>query len=343
MKKKLGIVLFLAVLSALPAGALDLGDPAPEIAVDAWVTGEAVDPTQIDGKTIYLIEVWSTTCPPCIRTIPLLGDLQKRYAGQGLKIVSFTSDPIDEVRRFLEIYPMEYSSFIDKGGITTVNYMAADNRNTIPHAFLFDRSGAMVWTGNPLDNLESRIKQVIAGTLNREKALAIRDARRNLQAAFAAQDIDGMLEFLKDLQVIEPDNAQYYQVNYRIIAELGVGDAADVNELFNLWYQGCRDQPEGLMVLSTIALEQGPPQFRNPELALAAAKRAYAVAADGDGRTEAGLNLAEVYKSIGRVDLSITMLDQLDDPGYREMIDDIRDYYARLAELGKNPDLGPQP
>ncbi len=339
MKKTLLAALLFAVLSALPAAALDLGDAAPEIAPDTWVTGEAADPAKPDGKTIYLVEVWSVTCPPCVRTIPLLGELQKRYADQGLKIVSFTSDDLDDVKKFLADHPMEYSSFVDKDGATTVNYMAADNRNTIPHAFLFDRSGAMVWTGNPLDNLEGRIKQVIAGTLTKDKALAIKEARNTLQAAFASQDVDGMMSSLKDLEAIEPDNGQYYQVHYRILTELGLGDGDDVKELFAAWYKGCQDQPEGLMILSVLALDQGPPAYRNPELALAAAKRAYAIAT-GD-KTEAGFNLAETYKSIGRIDLALDVLKELAkdaDPDHVETISAIQNYYSRLAELGKHPD-----
>ncbi len=345
MKKTFLAALLFAVLAALPAAALDFGDPAPEISPDTWVTGEPADPTKADGKTIYLVEVWSVTCPPCVRTIPLLGELQKKYADQGLKIVSFTSDTLDEVKEFLKDHPMEYSSFVDKEGATTVKYMAADNRNTIPHAFLFDRSGAMVWTGNPLDNLEGRIKQVIDGTLTKERALAIKEARNNLQAAFTSQDVDGMMKSLKELETIEPDNSQYYQVHYRILTELGLGDAEDIKDLFATWYKGCQDQPEGLMILSVLSLDQGPPAFRNPELALAAAKRAYAVAT-GD-KTEAGLNLAETYKSIGRVDKSLELLKELSandkDEEHAEAIKGIQEFYNRLAELGKNPDAEYKP
>lgn len=339
MKKFIVALAALAIL-ALPVRALDLGDQTPAIAVDAWITGTPADPVKTDGKTFYLVEVWSTTCPPCVRTIPMLNELQKRYADQGLKIVSFTSDPVDEVKKFLEEHPMEYSSFIDKDGATTVNYMAADNRNTIPHAFLFDRSGALVWEGNPLDNLESRIKQVIDGTLTKEKAVTVRDARAKLQTAFEAQKVEDMLAALTELETLEPDNSQYYQVHYRILTELGAGSEDDVRKLLVAWYNGSQDQPESLAVLSVLAMDQGPPAYRNPELALAAAKKAYAIDPTSP-KLQTGLNLAEAYKSIGRLDRSLEIVKELAKdipPENLEVIASIQDFYTRLMDLGKNPD-----
>ncbi|MDR1536097.1 MAG: TlpA family protein disulfide reductase [Planctomycetota bacterium] len=333
-----------SVMIAANALALDLGDPAPEIAAEVWITGEPADPTKIDDKTIYLVEVWSTTCPPCVRTIPLLGSIQKRYADQGLKIISFTSDPVENVESFLTEHPMEYSSFIDKDGLSTVNYMAADNRDTIPHAFLFDRSGALVWIGNPLDNLESRIRKVIDGKLNRETALTLRQAFANLEEAFGEQDVDAMVESLQRLETLEPDNARYYEIHYRIITQLGFGDREDLDSLFRNWFNGCSDNPGGLAALSSLAISQAEPGQRNPGLALAAGKRAFAIG--GETRFEAGLNLADIYKDIGRTDLALKLLDELGrdaDPEQMEIIASYREFYDALVELGKNPDAEYQP
>ena len=344
MKKLLSAVL-LALLVVLPANALDLGDPAPEISAESWVTGEPVDPTKADGKTIYLVEVWSVTCPPCVKSIPIMNDIQKRYADQGLKIVSFTSDTLDEVKEFLEQHPMEYSSFIDKEGASTINYMAADNRTTIPHAFLFDKDGALVWIGNPLDNLETRIKQVVAGELTRDRAIAVREAREELQEAFGSQNISGMLENLRKLEELEPGNVQYYQVHHRILTELGAGDENDVKELLATWYNGSQNQTESLVFLSMVAMDQGMPGTRDPRMALAAAKRAYAL--DTDLKPQAGLNLADIYKSIGRVDLALNVLKEVEavnkDPEETELIQEIRQFYERIQEVGKNPDAPYQP
>ncbi len=339
MRKTLLSLLF-CLFAAVPAIALDLGDSAPAISVDTWVTGEPADPTNVDGNTFYLVEVWSVTCPPCVQSIPLMNEIQKKYAKDGFKIISFTADPEEDVKPFLEQHPIEYSSFIDKEGGSIVNYMAADNRTTIPHAFLFDRSGALVWIGNPLDNLESRVQQVISGELNREKAEKIRAARDRLQEAFGAQNVEGMLSSLRELQSLEPENGQYYQVHYRILTDLGAGDENDVKTLLRDWYGNAQNSAENLVVLSLVAMEQGHPAMRDPQLALAAAKRAYELG--GEMKLQAGLNLADTYKAIGRIDLAIRTVGELQpltsDFEEQAMIDAIQAFYARLQELAKNPD-----
>lgn len=338
--KKIILTALLTLAVALPAFGLDLGDNAPEISAESWVTGSPADPTKVDGETFYIVEVWSVTCPPCVKTIPILNDVQKRYADKGLKIVSFTADDAEDVNRFLAKTPIEYSSFIDKEGATTINYMAADNRNTIPHAFLFDKTGALVWIGNPLDNIENRVKQVLSGQLNREKALGIREAKEDFQAAFAEQNIQGTLESLIALEKLEPDSPQYYQLHHRILVDFGAGDEDDVREVMNNWYKGCQDSPEGLVLLSMLAMDQGPPTVRNPQLAVAAAKRAFEL--KSDAQVQAGLNLAETYKEIGRLDLSIKTLGEIarmaEEPEEKEFIQSIRSFYNRVMEAGKNPD-----
>ncbi|MDR1520786.1 MAG: TlpA family protein disulfide reductase [Planctomycetota bacterium] len=345
MKKMLLSVLIPALFASY-APALDIGDPAPEISVDRWVSGEPADPAKIDGKTIYLVEVWSTTCPPCARSIPILASLQARYADAGLKIVSFTSDSPEEVEEYLADHAIGYSSFIDKDGGSMVKYMAADNRDTIPHAFLFDRSGALVWIGNPLDNLESRIRKVIDGSLNRENALALRDAleeaKDGLNLAIEGQDVSAILASLRRLEELEPDNPQYYQWHHRLLIQVGIGDAQAMAGLFRDWFAGCRDQPEGLAALALAAIGMGEPQSRDPRLALAAAKRAYAIG--GGLRLETGLNLADIYKDIGRLDLALNLLDELaGETDGAEALAGVRRFYESLIELGKNPDAEYRP
>ncbi len=339
MKKFLAALLFCLSL-AVAAQALDLGDPAPAISVDKWVTGTPADPTEVDGKTFYLVEVWSVTCPPCVRSIPLMNEVQKKYAADGLKIVSFTTDAEEDVQAFLKEHPMEYSSFLDKEGASIINYMAADNRTTIPHAFLFDREGALVWIGNPLDNLEGRVQQVISGVLNKERAEKIRAANQRLQEAFGGQDVAGMLAALRELEELEPENGQYYQVHYRILTDLGAGDENEIRRLLADWYKGAGNSAENLIILSMLAMDQGHPAMRDPGLALAAAKKAFGI--DSEARLQAGLNLADTYKAIGRIDLAketvAKMRELTQDPEELDMIEGIITFYTRLEELSKNPD-----
>lgn len=336
MKRSLALMVSF-LIAALSAHALDIGDKAPELHPLKWVTGEpaTVEP---DGKRIYIVEVWSTTCPPCTATIPILNDLNKRYADQ-VKIISFTTDKEEDVTPYLADHPIEYSSFVDDEGASFVKYMAADNRDTIPHAFLFDKEGRLLWIGNPLDSLEKRIQSVLDGTLTYEHAVAVRDAEEALQNAVNGQNVPQMLSSIQQLEELEPSNGRYYQFHYRMLTQLGIGDDAAYEALMNGWFAGCRDSAEDLMILSAIAFEQGHPLHRNPRLALAAARRAYDIA--GDIKAEAGVTLAEIYKSIGRVDLALTLLDELlatAQNDQREALEYFKKFYTQLHELGQNPE-----
>lgn len=335
------VVLALFAMS-IPAMALDIGDPAPAISPGKWVTGTEADPAKPDGKTIYLVEVWSTTCPPCVRSIPILNDIQKRYADKGLKIVSFTTDTEDEVKPFLEKTPIEYSSFVDSDATTAVSYMTADNRNTIPHAFLFDKDGFLVWEGNPLDNVEGKIKSILDGKLNVAKAKEVKTLRDELQGKFSSQDVVGVLDSLAKLESLEPDNQEYYQVHFSILSQTGRHDA--IPDLLNAWYKGCENDADALTLLAMVALDQGHPSSRNPALALAAAKRAVAL---GDGKnSSAGIALAETYKAIGRLDLALKTLDEMETTANMQdvgVIDAVRKFYNKLQEVGKNPDAEYKP
>ena len=68
---------------------LKVGDPAPALKVGKWLQGDAV--TKFEPGKVYVVHFWATWCPPCIGKMPHLADLQARYKGQGVTVISFTS------------------------------------------------------------------------------------------------------------------------------------------------------------------------------------------------------------------------------------------------------------
>ncbi len=71
------IIIFLNVTPSLIAQVL-IGEPAPEITVDTWVSNPSYAFKKIEGKTI-LLDFWFTHCAPCIYTVPHLNDLSEEY------------------------------------------------------------------------------------------------------------------------------------------------------------------------------------------------------------------------------------------------------------------------
>jgi thiol-disulfide isomerase/thioredoxin len=54
-----------------------IGDRAPAIEPIAWLHGDPV--TKYEPGRVYVVEFWATWCPPCIRIIPHLSAVQKKY------------------------------------------------------------------------------------------------------------------------------------------------------------------------------------------------------------------------------------------------------------------------
>ena len=71
------------------------GQPAPAFATTTYdgtpLTSEAF------AGTPHLLYFWFTGCPPCVRTSPLLAELDKTYAAKGFRIVGLNADRVLEI------------------------------------------------------------------------------------------------------------------------------------------------------------------------------------------------------------------------------------------------------
>lgn len=152
--------------------ALDLGDPAPELQVAEWIKGEKVDLAAGKDKHVYVIEFWATWCPPCRDSIPHLSALQKKYKDQGAIFVGLSGEEAAEVKPFVARMAenMNYAVGIDKENKTAEKFMLPFGVRGIPHAFVIDKSGKLVWHGHPQGSLEWAIRKAIEGKLDAETA-----------------------------------------------------------------------------------------------------------------------------------------------------------------------------
>ncbi len=162
--------MFIMLAMALPIWSqshvpdLSLGDPAPDLDI-AIIKGEPIDIDSGKGKNVYMVEFWATWCPSCRASISHLTELQKRYADSGLVVVGISIEEPDEVTAFVKEAgaKMEYTVAVDRGERTTYNYMAPFNEYSIPHAFVIDKSGILVWHGHPSD---PTMEKVIVSLVN---------------------------------------------------------------------------------------------------------------------------------------------------------------------------------
>jgi thiol-disulfide isomerase/thioredoxin len=73
---------------------------------------------QYHGKSL-LVTFWATWCEPCRDEYPMLNELAKQYAPQGLKVVGVSMDDDGDLilmRRFLARYKPIFPNYRKKGG-----------------------------------------------------------------------------------------------------------------------------------------------------------------------------------------------------------------------------------
>ncbi|MBI5093560.1 MAG: TlpA family protein disulfide reductase [Candidatus Hydrogenedentes bacterium] len=147
------LVAVVAVLIAQHSVAKPVG-PAKPLHVAQWVKNGPINLADGAGKNVYLVEFWASWCPPCRESVAHLTALQKKYKDKGLVVVGVSAEETDDVKAFVSAQGdrMNYAVAVDQDGKTNEEYMDANGINTIPHAFLVDKSGAVAWHGFPLDN-----------------------------------------------------------------------------------------------------------------------------------------------------------------------------------------------
>lgn len=147
--------LIVAAFAAVPAfntaTAGMVGEELPDLRLN--FLGSTPD---LAGKPL-LLEFWATWCPPCRRSIPHLNEIHAKYKDRGLMVVGVTDEPNAVIRKFQKDTPMDYAVATDTGGRLSQK-MGIDG---IPHAFLVNKEGKIVWDGHPMQLREEDIETIL--------------------------------------------------------------------------------------------------------------------------------------------------------------------------------------
>lgn len=135
-------------------------------AYDAVLKGD-----EYRGKVI-LVDFWATWCIPCIKEFPHTVEWSRKYADQGLAVVSVSMDDPDqkdEVLKFLKKQQATFTNLLSDEGISENAVKAFDIAGgALPHYKIYNRSGQVVRTfgGDPdkplnHEEIESALRKVL--------------------------------------------------------------------------------------------------------------------------------------------------------------------------------------
>ena len=170
--------------NAHAAGAL--GDPAAPLVISDWIKGPPVDLAAAKGKQIVVVEFWATWCAPCRTSIPHLTEMQKKF--KDVAFVGISDEDAPTVKKFVTKMgdKMDYTVAVDTDRKTSAGYMEAFGIGGIPHAFIVDKQGNVVWNGHPMDGLEPALEEIIAGKFDLAKVKKRAAAAKKLEAFYEA-------------------------------------------------------------------------------------------------------------------------------------------------------------
>ncbi|MFO7761090.1 MAG: TlpA disulfide reductase family protein [Desulfobia sp.] len=132
----------------------------PEFTLENAQNGKVVDSSKFKDK-VKLITFFATWCRPCIREIPSLIDLQKKFKKKGFSVIAISVDDGPKlVKKIIIKTGINYPVFMANNQITRDFGGVAG----IPVSFLVNRKGKVIknYPGYaPSSILESDIAEII--------------------------------------------------------------------------------------------------------------------------------------------------------------------------------------
>jgi len=145
--KKLALIIFCLMIAVISFSQEKTKKYAKIPSVDIkTIDGESFNTSEIsnDGKPIIL-SFWALWCKPCIREMTAIADVYEDWVDEtGVKLYAIS---IDDTRSSAKVLPTingkgwEYEVLLDPNG----DFKRAMNVNMIPHTFLLNGKGEIVW------------------------------------------------------------------------------------------------------------------------------------------------------------------------------------------------------
>jgi len=325
---------------------LDIGSPAPALAISEWVKGEKVE--GFKPGQVYVVEFWATWCGPCLASMPHLAELQTKY-GDKAQMIGVSTEESSKVTDFLKEEQKEGSTWdetityrlgMDVEGKTNEAYMSASGERGIPTAFIVGREGTIEWIGHPMQ-MDEPLAKVVEGKWDRtiakkeredarKQQLAMMKAQREIRQALASGDLETAIKVVDEVMASQPKAVRLGLVKLQLLGNRENKDEAN-RYAETLATKHFQDSPQLLNDLSWgIAADQIYPGTL--DTALKAAKRAVELTMEKDGAVMD--TLARVYFEQGKLDDAIAWSKKaVAAAEHPEIVEALKRYEAAKAEM----------
>lgn len=120
--------------------------------------GESVDLSKLKGKTL-IINVWATWCPPCIKEMPELSELDKSLNDKDIMLIELASEEKSVVEKFLNKEKLTFKNvYYDKD----MNFSLNLNIQSIPTTIFVNKEGR-IFNGYVGALTKEKIKEILKG------------------------------------------------------------------------------------------------------------------------------------------------------------------------------------
>jgi peroxiredoxin len=275
-------VLLLASLAAT-AQAIDLGETAPELEPSGWVQGEPVKMGDAGGKTAFILFFWRTFETDSVERMKELSTFYEKHKAKGLEVVAVSTEPADEVKTYLADNKVAFRIALDQDH--NIEGVYAKDVRKMPYAVVVDKTGVVVWKGDPAWGMNDIVERVLDGRFDLKKAQAIDKLQGDLWEFWWGSDEEtDKLAKLAD-QILAIDPTHVYAYDARVHAFQRKKDALGFKKWVRAHVEKVKAEPKALSHVAWRligdATENG--EWCDPELALTSVRKATDASKSADG------------------------------------------------------------